>query len=148
MTTFKGFTTAVAVGGAVLFGSLAFTPAQQGTMAGIDVDRLAAELGISGEAKADLTRLNDLLERRARAGEEAVGLQHELSDVFATLLNRLTSDQRGQLQLALRESHWGAGHMTGHMGGMEGYGCEGAFHGMHGIGGVGHHSGMWRGSGN
>ena len=159
MTTFRGFTTAVAVGGAVVFGGLAFTPAQQGPTAGIDVDRIATELGLTGEAKADLTKLNDLLVRRAQAGGEAVGLQRELYDVFTSLLGRLTFDQRRQLHWALRQNHGASWHMSGHVGTMDGPGCLGAFQGMAGAGGIGHHgmagttgighhSGMWRGSGN
>jgi hypothetical protein len=118
----------------------------------LDVAKVTAQLGVTGEAKTavttDLNRLNDLLAQRTTAGNQLGQASRNLSDVFQDLASRLTPEQRATLRQALRDANgsagWG-GHMGYGYGGHMGYGYmmgsgPGAYGGCWGNGAMG--SGM------
>lgn len=91
----------------------------------LDVAKVTAQLGVTGESKtaveSDLNRLNDLLAQRATAGNQLARAGRGLSDTFQDLASRLTPEQRVTLREALRDAVGSAG-WGGHMGSMMGWG--------------------------
>ncbi len=143
--------TAVAVvGGVLALGGLGAVSAQVQTPPGIDAEKLADELGLTGQDRAEivaeLQKLDEALARREQLRSEAAEVRGTLSAVFSSVLPRLTPEQRRILRTRLAEV--GGGHMGlgGHMraggmmdGGTMGGGarCSGA-----GMGSMGPGAGM------
>jgi hypothetical protein len=85
----------------------------------LDVAKVSAQHGVTGDAKTavttDLNRLNELLTQRATVGNQLGQVSRDLSDVFQDLASRLTPEQRATLRRALWDAHGVAG-WDGHMG--------------------------------
>ena len=104
----------------------------------LDVAKVTAQLGVTGDTKTavttDLNRLNDLLVQRATAGSQLGQASRNLSEVFQDLATRLTPEQRATLRQALRDANGSAGWggYMGYMMGGAGYagGCWGNNGGM------------------
>lgn len=119
----------------------------------IDIAKVTAQLGVTGDAKTavttDLNRLNELLAQRAAAGNQLGQASRNLSEVFQDLASRLTPEQRATLRQALWDAngsagwggHMGYGYMNGNMMGSG----SGAYGGCWGNGRMG--AGMGWGGG-
>jgi hypothetical protein len=116
---------------------------QQPATQKLDVAKVTAQLGVTGESKTavttDLNHLNDLLAQRATARNQLGQVSRNLSEVFQDLAGRLTPEQRATLRQALRDANGSAG-----WGGRMGYGYMGHMASSYMMGsGSGAYGGCW-----
>lgn len=121
--------TTLAAAGVLLLGGLTATNAQEAEEPGLDVDALAEQMELGDEARADLSKLGDLLERRQAMREGMAGLRAEMRSTMQGLAERLTVEQFRELHREMRagmEMGPPGGHgvrggaMMGHGGHMRG----------------------------
>ena len=138
----RGWTTTLAAAGVLLLGGLGAATAQEAgeEPAGLDVEALAEQMELGQEARADLSKLDDLLRRRAAMRQGMAGLRAEMHGTVRDLRSTLTAEQFGRLHRAMRASMrmgppGGPGTMGDGM--MRGHGPRSGMRGMHGRHGPG-----------
>lgn len=143
----KRWTTALAAAGVLLLGGLTATNAQEAEDPGLDVDALSERMELDDEARADLSKLGDLLQRRQAMREGMAGLRSEMRATMQALAGELTVEQFRELHRQMRATMQmgppgGHGMRGGAMmgrGGRMGGGMQGAhMRGMQGDRGPGH----------
>lgn len=151
MSAFARWTTTFAALAALLVALPAASAAQEETGDAPDLEEVTAQMELSQEARAEVAKLGDLLERRAEIRGQMTSLRSDMQETMQGLMSTLTVDQFHQIRAALHPDGMKRGHgmkgrgMRGH--GMRGHGMRGMHrgHGMRGEGGPGR--GMMHGPG-
>lgn len=132
----RGWTTTLAAAGVLLVGGLGAAIAQEADQepAGLDVEALAQQMELDQQARADLAKLDDLLQRRAAMRQGMAGMRAEMHGTLQELRSTLTAEQFGQLHRAMRSSMRmgppGGSGMMGRRGAMRGHGSGAGMRGM------------------
>ncbi|NIR45534.1 MAG: hypothetical protein GWN99_14045 [Gemmatimonadetes bacterium] len=143
MRTLRRSAATAGMAGLLLLGAIAATQ-QQDRVPKVDVEELAAELGLSQDVKQqiapEIERLDELFTRRTEDWENHMQLHDQWVATFRNIDAALTPEQQRQFRIALHEA-WGYGpgagmrgqtmHRQGHM--MYG---GGHMHGGRGSGGT------------